>query len=172
MEGNKKEFTVTIQTKELKYAVMNKTHATARSLQASGKLNYEAAAQVQVSDDGENAYELARAISDAISEVKVELSEYLEGKSSEADNLIKSQVENDAPVVLSFLLPSNFNSASAEALGSGIHGYIVGRAIYNWYRLAVPELAEACNAEAAAALVLAKSSLYKRIRPSRPTYSE
>ena len=47
MPENKKNLAVTIQTKELKFAIMNKTHVTARSLQAAGKLNYEAAAHMQ-----------------------------------------------------------------------------------------------------------------------------
>ena len=77
MSENKKNLAVTIQTKELKFAIMNKTHVTARSLQASGKLNYEAAAHMQASEDLENSYELIRAISNAIAETKVELGEYL-----------------------------------------------------------------------------------------------
>ena len=77
MAENKKNLAVTIQTKELKFAIMNKTHVTARSLQAAGKLNYEAAAHMQASEDLENSYELIRAISNAIAETKVELGEYL-----------------------------------------------------------------------------------------------
>ena len=65
MAENKKNLAVTIQTKELKFAIMNKTHVTARSLQAAGKLNYEAAAHMQASEDLENSYELIRAICNA-----------------------------------------------------------------------------------------------------------
>lgn len=171
MPENRKDLTVKIQTKELKFAIMNKSHVTARSLQAAGKLNYEAAAHMQASEDLENSYELIRAINNAIAEVKVELGEYLNEETTVTDNLISSAVENGELVTLDFLLPSNYNSAAADALGGGIHEFIVGRSIYEWYRQTCPELAEACRADAEAALERAKKALYKRSRPDRPTYT-
>lgn len=171
MAENRQPLTVTIQTKELKFAIMNKTHVTARSLQAAGKLGYEAAAHMQASEDLENSYELIRAICNAIAETKVELGEYLNETTTATDNLIDSDVENGNAVVLDFLLPSNFNSAAADALGGGIHEFVVGRSIYEWYRQTCPEIAEACKVDAEAALDRVKKALYKRSRPERPTYS-
>lgn len=171
MTESKKDLKVTIQTKELKFAIMNKSHVTARSLQASGELNYEAAAHMQASEDLENSYELIRAINNAIAETKVELGEYLNEETTATNNLINAEVENGEPVVLDFLLPSNYNSAAADALGGGIHEFIVGRSIYEWYRQTCPKLAEACKADAEAALERAKKALYKRSRPVRPSYT-
>lgn len=171
MAESKKDIKVKIQTRELKFAVMNKTHVTARSLQAADKLGYEAAAHMQASDDQENSYEIVRAISNAIAETKVELGEYLNETVSETDNLINSKVEKGEPVTLDFLLPSNYNSAAADALGGGIHEFIVGRSIYEWYRQTCPDIADKCNKDAEAALERAKKALYKRSRPDRPTYS-
>lgn len=171
MAETKKKLKVKIQTRELKFAIMNKSHVTARSLQASGKLNYEAAAHMQASEDNENSYELIRAISNAIAETKVELGEYLNEETDETSNLIDTKVENGDLVTLDFLLPSNYNSAASDALGGGIHEFIVGRSIYEWYRQTCPEIAEACKVDAEAALDRAKKALYKRSRPERPTYS-
>lgn len=162
---------VTIQTAEVKFAIMNKTHVTARSLQASGDINYEAAAHMQASEDDENSYELLRAINDAIAEVKVELGEYLDENTTATDNLIKSSVENGDAVVLTFKLPTNFNNASADALGAGIHEFVVGRSIYAWYRQTNMKIAEACNKDAEMSLDRTKKALYKRSRPERPTYT-
>ena len=170
MSENKKKLKVTVQTKELKFAIMNKSHVTARSLQASGKLNYEAAAHMQASDDLENSYELVRAISNAFAEVKVELGEYLNEDTTETNNLIDSKIENGEALTIDFLLPSTFNSAAADALGSGIHEFVVGRSIYEWYRQTCPEIAETCKADAEASLDRAKKALYKRSRPERPSY--
>ena len=171
MSESKKDLKVKIQTKELKFAIMNKTHVTARSLQASGKLVYEAAAHMQASEDLENSYELIRAISNAIAETKVELGEYLNETTTATDNLIDSDVENGNAITINFLLPSNYNSAAADALGGGIHEFVVGRSIYEWYRQTCPEIAEACKVDAEAALDRAKKALYKRSRPERPTYT-
>ena len=214
-------FTVTIMTPELRYAVMNKTHVTARSLEAGGKMNYEAAAHMQASEDPENSYELVRAITSAIAETKVELGEYLNEEHSTADNMIPGAVEQEElelfsatkayaigdkvkyddttqvnhslkgyqfnaahsagawnasqvdevpldQIQLGFFMPSNFNSASSEALGAGVHDFIVGRTIYAWYRQTVPEIAAACKADADEILIRVKKALYQRKRPSRP----
>lgn len=203
---------VTIHAPELRYAVMNKTHVTARSLEAGGKLNYEASAHMQASEDPENSYELVRAITSAIAETKVELGEYLNETHTTADNLVSeavdtydefstmeayaigdkvshedeswkfkaahaagawsgSDVDKISDVVLSFILPSNFNSASSEALGAGIHDFIVGRTIYAWYRQTVPDIAAACKADADEMLLRVKKALYQRKRPTRPNYN-
>lgn len=163
--------TVTIQTKEVKFAVMNKTHLTARSMQAAGTVNYEAAAHMEASEDAEDDYELLRAISDSIAEVKVELGEYLDEDTTSTDNLIKAAVENGDAVVLSFKMPSNFNPAALDALGAGIHGFVVGRSCYAWYRQTNTAIADAWNKDAEEALNRAKKALYKRSRPERPTYT-
>lgn len=170
MAESKKNLKVKIQTKELKYAIMNKTHVTARSLLAAGKMSYEAAAHMQASDDTENSYELVRAISNALAETKVELGEYLNETVTETDNLVNEKVENGEEVTLEFLLPSNYNSAAADALGGGIHEFVVGRSIYEWYRETCPEIADACKLDAEASLERVKKALYKRSRPERPTY--
>lgn len=170
MAENKHSLKVELQTKELKFAIMNKTHVTARSLEAQGKMNYEAAAHMQASEDLENSYELVRAISNAFAETKVELGEYLDESTTMTTNLIDSRIENGEMVELDFELPSNYNSAAADALGGGIHEYIVGRSIYEWYRQTCPEIAESCRVDAEAALARTKKALYKRSRPERPVY--
>lgn len=161
---------ITIQTKELKYAIMDKVHSTARSLQASGKKNYEEAFLMQESEDDENSYELLRAINDAIAEVKVELGEYLEENSTTTDNRIKTAVENGEAIALSFKMPSNFNSSGVEAIGTGIHDYVVNKSLYTLYRRTSMDIADSWNKDAEVPLARAKKALYKRSRPARPTY--
>ena len=101
----------------------------------------------------------------------MELGEYLNETTTATDNLIDSDVENGNAITINFLLPSNYNSAAADALGGGIHEFVVGRSIYEWYRQTCPEIAEACKVDAEAALDRAKKALYKRSRPERPTYT-
>ena len=192
---------------ELRYAVRNKTHVTARILEAGGKMNYETAALMQASEDPENAYELSRAITSAIAETKVELGEYLDETLVTADNLVAEAVDtyeefdqekdygiddkvchdgesykfiaahaagtawNDEEVVkisdiiLPFILPCRFNGASSDALGTGIHDFIVARTIYAWYRLTVPEIAAASIADADDILMRVKKALIVRRGP-------
>ena len=165
---SKKRISVTIQTKEVRYAIMKKTHATARVLQAAVKVNYELSSEMKSSEDEGILYDLNRAICLAIAGVKVELCEYLNAESTATDNLIDGDVEAGNAVVLSFDMPSNFDSASVPALGKGIHEYVVCLSCYSWYRDRYPDIAEACKADGEAALLKAKRALYKRLRPSRP----
>lgn len=169
---DKKNLTVTLKSDEMRFAIMNKTHVTARSLEANGKLGYEAAAALQANEDDENMYELARAITTAIADAKIELNEFLDKETpiEESDNLIDNLVEQtDGEVVISFSLPTNFDSSAADAVGKEIHDFIIGRSIYDWYRQTAPELAAACKADGDEALAQAKRSLYRRLRPTRPT---
>lgn len=166
-----KNITVTLQTKELKYEIENKTHVTARSLQASGKLGYEAAAHIQATTDPESAYETNHAISTAIAETRVELAEYLIADTTATNNLIRQDVDEGKPVVLTFILPGNYNPTAADAIAYSIHEYIVQRALYEWYRQTCPEIADTSRIDAETALQQAKKALYKRSRPDRPTYN-
>ena len=169
MQDNIQTVTVTLQTKELKYAIMNKTHLTARSLRAAGKLGYESESHMQASEEPDNMYELDRAIGDTIAVLKVELGEYWSEYTTTTNNLVNSSVEDGQAVTFSFLLTSNYNRAAADALSSGIHECVVNRSIYMWYRMTCPEIAEACKVDAELALARAKRALYSRVRPERPT---
>ena len=114
MADNEKRIPILIQTKELKVAIMNKTHVTARSLQSSGKLTYEAASNAQQTEFKEDGYELNRAISDAIAEAKLALSEYLADDTDKADNLVRKAVDNGEALSLTFQFPSNYNNAAVD----------------------------------------------------------
>lgn len=172
MSENKKELTVTLQVKELKYEIMNKTHVTARSLRDSGKLNEEAAAHMQASEDDESAYEIMRAIKNAVDSIKVALGEYLDGDTTATDNLIDSEIENDSTIVLELILPSNYNSSAGDSLGASVHDYIVKYGLFEWYKKTCPEIADGYKVDADGAMGKAKQALYKRSRPVRPTYTE
>lgn len=170
---NKKTVTVTLETKELTFEIMNKTHVTAKSLEAAGKLTQESAAAIQANGDSENSYEMWRAITTAIGEAKVELQEFLHTDSdlTTANNKIMSAVENGTAVTLTFKLPTNADTVATDMLGSGINDFIIGRSIYNWYRQTAPDLAAACAQDAETILTRTKKALYKRQRPTRPEYA-
>lgn len=103
----------------------------------------------------------------------MELEEFLSTRTdiTTADNKILSAVEHGEPVSLAFELPTNADTVAADALGSGINDFIVGRSIYNWYRQTYPDLAAACAQDAENILTRTKKALYKRQRPERPTYT-
>lgn len=171
MAENKKTLTVTQQVKELVYDIQNKAYLTGQAREAEGKKNYEAASNMQASDDTENSYQIRRSLANAFSALKSLLGEYLSEDKTTSDNLIAKEIDNDGVLTLAFELPSNYNNASADSLGNGIHAYLVDMALGDWFAITNKEDAETYIAHSSVSLENVKRALYKRSRPERPTYN-
>lgn len=163
----KKSIEVTLESRELKFDVMNKSHLTGKSRNAEGQ-DYRVAAYMQASEDDEEVYQILRSISNAFSHLKVELSEYLHEDGSTSDNRINKTVEDGGKLTLRFELPSNFNNSACDSLGGMLHEYIVDRVLSEWFVITDKQDAQDYAVLAAAALERAKQALYKRERPTRP----
>lgn len=169
MAENKKPLTVTQQVKELIYDIQNKAYLTGDARKAQGT-GYEAASKMQASDDNDNSYQLRRSLANAFAALKSLLGEYISEYTTTSDNLIATEIDNDGKLTLSFLLPSNFNDASADSLGNGIHAYLVDTALAEWFTITSPNDVAAYAQHATESLEIVKRALYKRSRPSRPTF--
>lgn len=167
----KKTIEVTLESKEIKFDVMNKSHLTGQARNAEGK-DYRATAYMQASEDDEHAYQILRSISNAFSHLKVELGEYLHEDGSTSNNRINKTVEEGGKLVLTFLLPSNFNNSACDSLGGMLHEYIVDRTLSEWFVITDKQDAQDYATLANDALDRAKQALYKRERPTRPTYND
>lgn len=170
MAENKKIIKVTLEVREIVFDVMNKTHLTGVNRIAEGSKNYEVAANIQASEEEEHSYQIKRSISDAFSELKLELGEFLDEDDRAATNLIKNEIDLNGKLILSFLLPSNFNQSACNSLSAGLHEYIVSKTIAEWFLITNKDDAADYTALAVQALAQTKQALYKRCRPKRPTY--
>ena len=170
MAENKKTLTVTQKVEELVYDIQNKAYLTGQAREAEGKKNYEAASNMQASDDDENSYQIRRSLANAFSSLKSLLGEYLSEDKSTSNNLINGEIDNDGELTLAFELPSNYNNASADSLGNGIHAYLVDMALGDWFAITNKEDADTYVAHSALSLENVKRALYKRGRPERPVY--
>lgn len=170
MAEKKKTLKVTLEVKELVYDIQNKTHLTGKAREAEGVKGYEAASNMQASDDNEHSYEIRRELCNAFCSLKSSLGEYLNEDEHETNNLIKEEIDNDGQLELNFLLPSNFANASADAVGNCLHAYLVSQTIANWFVITNKADAQDYVALAERDFNLAKQALYKRTRPTRPTY--
>ena len=99
------------------------------------------------------------------------LGEYLSEDKSTSNNLIAKEIDDNGVLELAFELPSNYNNSSADALGNGIHAYLVDMALGDWFAITNPEDAASYVQHSAISLENVKRALYKRSRPERPTYS-
>lgn len=171
MAENKKTLEITQRVKELVYDIQNKAYLTGQAREAEGKKSYEAASNMQASDDEENSYQIRRSLANAFSALKSLLGEYLSEDKSTSDNLIYEEIDKDGVLTLSFELPSNYNNASADSLGNGIHAYLVDMALGDWFAITNKEDAETYIAHSVVSLENVKRALYKRSRPARPSYN-
>ncbi|UWG05590.1 MAG: hypothetical protein [Bacteriophage sp.] len=172
MAENKKTLTVTQQVKELVFDIQNKAYLTGQAREAEGKKTYEAASNMQASDDIENSYQIRRSLANAFSALKSLLGEYLSEDKSTSNNLIQKEIDDDGVLELAFKLPSNYNNSSADALGNGIHSYLVDMALGDWFSITNKEDAQDYISHASVSLENVKRALYKRARPTRPSYTD
>ena len=162
---------MTQQVKELVYDIQNKAYLTGQAREAEGKKNYEAASNMQASDDEENSYQIRRSLANAFSSLKSLLGEYLSEDKSTSNNLIAKEIDDNGVLELALEFPSSYNNSSADALANGIHAYLVDMALGDWFAITNPEDAASYVQHSAISLENVKRALYKRSRPERPTYS-
>lgn len=170
MKENKKTLVITQQVKELIYDIQNKSYLTGQAREAEGKKNFEAASNMQASDDNDNSYQIRRSLANAFSSLKSLLGEYLSEDKTTSDNIIVQEIDTDGELKLSFKMPSNYNNASVDSLGNGIHAYLVDTALAEWFTITNKEDAQDYMAHSEVSLNIVKRALFKRNRPTRPTY--
>lgn len=159
---------VTLHVKEIIYDIQNKTYLTGRAVSAAQPDAYEAASNIQASGSPEDDYQITRSIADYFTKIKSLLGEYLDEDKSETDNLIIDKIQQRQTLNLVFSLPDNFNNASVDSLGKGIHAYIVDGAVYDWFMITNKNDAQSYYDHAQLSLETVKRSLYKRSRPVNP----
>lgn len=160
--------TVHIDTATVLYDVRNKAYITGNSRMASGAANYEAGSKMQASEDNEETDQLNRSFMTYFTGLKSKLGEYLDEETTTTNNLVADLIEDEGILTLAFRLPTNYNNASADALGAGIHAYLADLILADWFTITNPQEASSYTQHAAVMLEDVKSALYKRSRPTRP----
>lgn len=164
----KQNITVKIDVKTVLYDVRNKAYITGNSRMASGAINYEAGSKMQASEDNEETDQLNRSFTTYFTGLKSKLGEYLDEETTTTNNLVAQLIEDEGVLTLAFKLPSNFNNASADALGAGIHAYLVDLILADWFNITNPQDSKGYTEHAAVMLEDVNAALYKRSRPTRP----
>lgn len=160
--------TVHQDVKNILYDVRNKAYITGNSRKASGAANYEAGSKMQASEDTEEDDQLKRSLTTYFTGLKSKLGEYLDETTTTTNNLIAQIIEDEGVLTLAFRLPTNYNNASADALGAGIHAFLVDMVLSDWFTITNPADVKIYIDHAAVLLEDVKAALYKRSRPTRP----
>ena len=164
--------TVHIDVKTALYDVRNKAYITGNSRMASGATNYEAGSKMQASEDNEEDDQLKRSMTTYFTGLKSKLGEYLDEETTTTNNLVTDLIEDEDVLTLAFRLPTNYNNASADALGAGIHAYLVDMILADWFNITNPQDVKSYTDHAVMMLDDVKAALYKRSRPTRPPRPE
>ncbi len=150
------------------YDVRNKAYITGNSRMASGAANYEAGSKMQASEDNEEDDQLKRSLNTYFTGLKSKLGEYIDEETTTTNNLIAELIEEEGILTLAFRLPTNYNNASVDAMGAGIHAYLVDMVLADWFTITNPQDAKSYTDHAKVQLDDVKAALYKRSRPKRP----
>ena len=95
------QINVELEVKEIIYDIQNKAFLTGQAREAGG-INYEAASNMQVSDDEENSYQIRRSLSTSLAVLKSILSEHLTNESDNSNNKLDDEIDNDGKIILAF----------------------------------------------------------------------
>lgn len=164
------DITITMETRELLYDITDKTHIAGVAHEAQG-VDFKAAAEMKATDD-EHGYQLRRTLNDAWAAARAELAEYVNDKTTTADDRVRPTIDAGGRLVMGFDLPDNFNGAATDALAGHLHEYLVDKAVFAWYLLTNKAEAADYLQLSATALDKAKRAMYCRRRPTRPAYDD
>lgn len=160
---NKKRVTATIKMGWLLYDIQNETYLRGRTIQ--NDQNHKQVASMFASDDEENKEKILRSVKKAFAEVKTELAEYLNEDGTTSDN---SHIDDKQDLVLSLVMPSNFNEAATAGISESVHDYLKNTAISEWYMVTNKEDADQYVALATKSMNNIRNAVSKRSRPTRP----
>lgn len=160
----KKHVRVTVKISWLLYDIMNETWLRRRTI--LDKDNYKQVASMYASADEENHEKVRRSIKRGFTEVRNELSEYLDESCASTDN---SHYDGSADLVLNLIMPSNFNEAATAGIGEAAHAYMADIAIADWYMVTNKAEADQYYTLASKQMELLRRNASKRSRPKRPT---
>ena len=155
--------TLTLNLGEILYDIKNKTNLT--GIARYDGTNHEASANMRANDDDENINQIMRSITNAYTQMRTKLSEYLDESDGTIDNWM---IEPDtAELTIALRLPSNFNHYNYSTLRMALHSYIVNCAIADWFAIFNKADAGDYLNMAAANLSVVREALNKRMRPTR-----
>ena len=158
--------TISLNIDEILYDIRNKAFLTGRSREAETSKTFEAASNIQASEDEEDLNQMLRSISTHYGTIKVVLAEYLNlTVHSSSNELITTNTRLD----LSLSMPSNFNLSAIEGISAHCHQYIVAMSLADWFTIADKADVKEYLDAAASHLDGLKRAVCKRVRPTRPT---
>lgn len=147
----------------LLYDIANETFLRGRAL--ANRDNYkEVAAMYATAEDEGHREKILRTVKKAFTEIRKELSEYLEEERKTANS---SGYGNTPDLVLNLPMPSNFNEAATDGIGEAVHDYMKNLAIAEWYLVTNRDEADMYMQLVNKAMLSLQHAVSRRERPHR-----
>ena len=167
-----KDLNITLYKSELIYEVQNKTYLTGKS--RHNGTNHEQVANMQAGNDDEHLNQILRSLGSAFSELKTKLADFIELDEDQAatnNKLLESFTDADSDnnkLEIDLVMPANYNTATADAISSACHNFVVNTAVADWYTLTAPAEAAPYASLAAVNIQQIRDAANKRMAPERP----
>ena len=158
----RKSLAITLKISELLYEVRNKTWLTGQSRQ-NGQ-NFEEVANMQNNEDEEHVNQILRSFGNAFNQLKVRLSEYINAADTTANDI---QITSNTDLTVTLSLPSNYNQATATAIATAMHQYLINTAIAEWFQITNKTDSSDYLTLAGANITQIREAVSKRSRPTR-----
>lgn len=158
----RKSLAITLKISELLYEVRNKTWLTGQSRQ-NGQ-NFEEVANMQNNEDEEHVNQILRSFGNAFNQLKVRLSEYINAADTSANDI---QITSNTDLTVTLSLPSNYNQATATAIATAMHQYLINTAIAEWFQITNKTDSADYLTLAGANITQIREAVSKRSRPTR-----
>ncbi len=158
----RKSLAITLKISELLYEVRNKTWLTGQSRQ-NGQ-NFEEVANMQNNEDEEHVNQILRSFGNAFNQLKVRLSEYINAADTTANDI---QITSNTDLTVTLSLPSNYNQATATAIATAMHQYLINTAIAEWFQITNKTDSADYLTLAGANITQIREAVSKRSRPTR-----
>lgn len=171
---SRKSIKLSLDTCELVYDIQNKAYLTGEARRSEGAKPFEAASNMQASDDDDNIYQIKRSLCTALASLKSIFGEFIRSDdddvSLETNNALNQAVELNKPFDLFFSVPSNFKDSAADSLGDEVHAYLVDMALGDWFSITNKEDAQIYTSRVEQHIAVIKRALYRRTRPIKAHY--
>lgn len=158
---SKTTVTITLKISELIYDVENTTFLTGRAHDSG--TNVKEVAGIEADDMPESRNQILRSLCTAFANLRAVLHEYIDEEATTADDELMS--EDD--IVITLMMPQNFNLGVRKTLASAMHQYLTATAVCDWLTITDKDDAANYASRAASALDVVRGAMNKRVRPER-----
>jgi hypothetical protein len=119
---------------------------------------------MQNNEDEEHVNQILRSFGNAFNQLKVRLSEYINAADTTANDI---QITSNTDLTVPLSLPSNYNQATATAIATAMHQYLINTAIAEWFQITNKTDSADYLTLAGANITQIREAVSKRSRPTR-----